>query len=57
MLLEEKKQIGDREYWLGHTADYVKVAVPENGEGLESNRFLSVHVKDFLQDEILLAQI
>ena len=57
VLLEEKKQIGDREYWLGHTADYVKVAVPETKEELGPNRFLVVHVKDFLQDEILLAQM
>ena len=58
ILVEEKKAIGGREYWLGHTVDYVKVAVPAEGEGvalLESNALVNVRVDRFLNDEVLLA--
>ncbi len=57
VLLEEKKTIKGTEYWIGHTADYVKVAVEASGDDLESNRFLTVRIKGFLQDEILLAGV
>ena len=58
ILVEEKKVIGGREYWIGHTEDYVKVAVPvesETAAHLESNALVTVKVEQFLNDEVLLA--
>ena len=54
VLFEEGKQIGDRLYQIGHTRDYVKVAV-ETGEDW-ANFLKTVRVTEFLTDEILLAQ-
>lgn len=56
VLLEETKQIGGREYVLGHTGDYVKVAVPvaESGRQLLTNTVVCGRVEGFLNDEILL---
>ena len=58
VLLEEVKEIAGREYWLGHTVDYVKVAVPANGEadGRNTNQLLTVQVEGFLNDEVLLGR-
>ena len=56
ILIEEKKTVRDREYLLGHTGDYVKIAL-DAGEGAQkSGRLLTVSVKDFLTDEILLGE-
>ena len=56
VLLEETKQIGGREYVLGHTGDYVKVAVPvaESGRQPLTNTVVCGRVEGFLNDEILL---
>lgn len=57
ILVEEKKNIDGRVYWIGHTVDYVKVAVPAEGEGaalLESNELVNVKVEQFLNDEVLV---
>ena len=57
ILVEEKKAIDGRAYWIGHTVDYVKVAVPAEGEGaalLESNELVNVKVEKFLNDEVLV---
>lgn len=58
VLWEEIKEIGGKEYCLGHTKDYVKVAVltGTEAEKLASNSITEVKVKDFLTDEILLAE-
>lgn len=66
VLFEEKKEIGGRTYFIGHTKDYVKVAVlqPEIPEGeevhpqtfVQTNSLADVKVRDFLTDEILLAE-
>ncbi len=52
VLFEETKVIGGVPYQLGHTADYVKVALntPEN----LANQFKTVKISGFLTDEILL---
>lgn len=59
VLLEETKEIDGRQYRLGHTGDYVKVAVPVPQEARmqDSNEMVTVSVKDFLTDEILLAEL
>lgn len=54
VLLEEEKKIGGTVYWLGHTEEYVKVALPENR--YEKNMFAEAFIKDFLQEDILLGE-
>lgn len=58
ILLEENKEIGGKGYWLGHTVDYVKVAIPASEESkLRSNMSLQVKITEFLTDEILLGMV
>jgi threonylcarbamoyladenosine tRNA methylthiotransferase MtaB len=57
ILVEEKKNIDGRVYWIGHTVDYVKVAVPAEDAGvalLESNELVNVKVEQFLNAEVLV---
>ena len=53
VLFEEKILLDNKEYWVGHTVDYIKIAVPEK-ENLEGH-IRKVNVKDFLTNEIMLA--
>ena len=55
VLLEETKEIGGMEYLLGHTRDYVKLAVSvkENKKNV-ANTVICGRVQGFLTDEILL---
>lgn len=53
VLWEERKEFGGKPYFLGHTADYVKVAVPAGEENL-SNTMTDIYADGFLADEILL---
>ena len=53
VLFEEKILLDNKEYWVGHTVDYIKIAVPEK-ENLEG-QIRIVNVKDFLTNEIMLA--
>lgn len=55
ILWEDKKQIGDGTYWIGHTMNYVKVALPAGGEN-RSNTLSEVDVEGFLTEEILLGR-
>lgn len=57
VLMEEEKEIAGRRFLLGHTKDYVKMAVPmdENREGLSSNALVTVKAVDFLTDDILFS--
>ena len=52
VLFEEKAVIGDKEYFVGYTKEYVKVA-KETDENLE-NQIVSGHISGMLTDEILL---
>lgn len=52
VLFEEKAVIGDKEYFVGYTKEYVKVA-KETDENLE-NRIVSGRISGMLTDEILL---
>lgn len=54
VLFEEAKEIDGRTYWLGHTKEYVLVAVP-SGENLE-NSLLTVIPESLLRDDVLLAR-
>ena len=54
VLLEDRTEIAGRDYWVGHTKDYVKVALAaETGRTLGSNTIVRVPVRGFLTDEIL----
>ena len=53
VLFEEKILLDNKEYWVGHTVDYIKIAVSEK-ENLEG-QIRKVNVKDFLTNEIMLA--
>ena len=55
VLFEEKKEIKGRTYMIGHTREYVKVAV-ETGQNL-TNQILEVQIKEFLEDDILLGNL
>lgn len=52
VLFEEKAVIGDKEYFVGYTREYVKVA-KETDENLE-NQIVSGRISGMLTDEILL---
>ncbi len=52
VLLEEEKEIGGKRYWLGHTGEYVKVAVLA-GE-YTKNSLITVDINAFLQEDIML---
>ena len=52
VLFEEKTVIGDKEYFVGYTKEYVKVA-KETAENLE-NQIVSGRISGMLTDEILL---
>lgn len=52
VLFEEKAVIGDKEYFVGYTKEYVKVA-KETAENLE-NQIVSGRISCMLTDEILL---
>lgn len=52
VLLEEKKEILGREYWIGHTREYVKVAYPSDEDC--HNKLVSGRIESALNDEILL---
>lgn len=55
VLFEEKKGIAGREYWIGHTREYVKAAVPARGKMLE-NQMITGEITGFLEDGILIMQ-
>lgn len=53
VLWEERKHINGREYWVGHTTDYVEVAL-ETDEEL-AGKIQKVALKDIINQEIILA--
>lgn len=55
VLFEERKRIGEKDYILGHTREYVRVAV-ESQKDL-SNHILAVELCSFLEEDILLAKM
>lgn len=55
ILLEEEKEIEGKKYFLGHTRDYVKVAV-ESSEAMHANSLVPVRITSSLTEEILLAE-
>ncbi len=53
VLFEEKTEINGKEYWVGHTKDYIKTALATE-EDLQG-KIAEVTLKDFLNNEIMLA--
>ena len=59
VLFEEQKEIGGTQYFIGHTKEYVKVAIDTktiNGRNVE-NELISGKITGFLADDVLLMQI
>lgn len=54
VLLEERREIEGRMLLTGHTKDYVKVAVDAADDSWKENMLITVPVKGFLTDEILI---
>ena len=52
VLLEEEKEICGEKYWIGHTEEYVKIAVPEGD--YSRNTFKKVIPQKFLTEDILV---
>ena len=57
VLIEEKKKIDGKEYWIGHTKEYVKVATRVKGEKNLQNQLLTGNITYFLNDEILIMEV
>lgn len=55
VLWENKRELGGRAYWVGHTKDYVKVALPADGRE-HSGEISEVLAEGFLTEEILLGR-
>ena len=55
VLLEEEKEIKGKTYWLGHTGEYVKVAVDSGC--FAKNMLLEAEIKEFLDEEVLLGEV
>lgn len=53
VLFEEEKVIGQKRYQVGHTREYIEVAL-ETVEDL-SGKMRNVTIKDFVNKEIMLA--
>ncbi|MBO5347506.1 MAG: MiaB/RimO family radical SAM methylthiotransferase [Lachnospiraceae bacterium] len=59
VLFEEEKEVCGKTYMIGHTREYVKVALPLESVSRDvnlTNHIIEVEVKDFLTDDILLAR-
>ena len=50
---EEIKKINGTEYYVGHSMNYIEVAI-ESKEDV-SGKVIEVEIKDFINDEIMLA--
>ncbi len=59
ILSEEVKEIAGKAYMLGHTKDYVRIAIPhpEKEVKTDANTLLDVRVQAFLTDEILIGEV
>lgn len=55
VLLEEEIQVNSREYYLGHSKEYVKVAV-EKSKGYGINDIITLQAEDFLDQHMLLGK-
>lgn len=56
VLFEEKKTIGDYEYWVGHTPEYLRVAKKINNDDNYNNQIVKGIAKDFLTEDLLFME-
>ena len=56
ILLEEKKNIDGKDFFIGHTKDYVKVAVEDVDGRYSSNETIKVKLESLLKTDILLGR-
>lgn len=54
VLLEEKITFENIDFWIGHTKEYIKVAIEDSGIELAQNQVVQGKVKKILTDKILL---
>ena len=55
VLWEDTREIDRQTYMIGHTADYVRIALPVWDDSL-ANTMTRVYVRGFLEDDLLLAK-
>ncbi len=55
VLMEEKKEMEGKQYWIGHTREYVKVVIPDEGQNLQNRLVIGKLVK-MLDKEVLLME-
>ena len=54
VLFEEQQELADESYWVGHTMEYLKVAV-RSEENLENKR-VTVRLKKIVSADLILAE-
>lgn len=54
VLMEEKKEIDGRVYWIGHTPQYIKAAKAVGESSDLSNQIVRGEITEFLKDDIML---
>lgn len=54
VLFEEKKTIGGKTYWIGHTPQYVKAAMQTSADRDLANRIVRGTVTEFLNEDIMI---
>ena len=54
VLMEEKKEINGRVYWIGHTPQYIKAAKAVGESRDLSNQIVRGEITEFLKDDIML---
>ena len=54
VLMEEKMSIDEKTYFVGHTKEYIRVAVRTEED--MTNQFVTVKSKQILKDKILLGE-
>lgn len=59
ILLEETKEIGGKRYHLGHTKDYVKIAIPCTSDAHmpDTGTIITVKVESALKEDVLLGDL
>jgi threonylcarbamoyladenosine tRNA methylthiotransferase MtaB len=55
LLVEEKEEIEGKEYFVGHTGEYIKAGVA-SGENLVG-KMVRIYPKEIIKGEILLAEL
>lgn len=57
VLFEEKSEIGNVNYWVGHNERYIKIALPVMGEEDRHNRIVKVRLIKELEDGLIRSEL